>query len=57
MFGAAGFGEPALSASRSLGFHITPRGGHSPHRLDNQRKCFDQRRILTQRDGSTRDAA
>jgi hypothetical protein len=25
MFGAARFREPALSASRSLGFHITPR--------------------------------
>jgi hypothetical protein len=33
MFGAAGFGEPALSASRGLGFHIAPRGGHSPHCL------------------------
>jgi hypothetical protein len=27
MFGAVRFGEPALSASRSLGFHIAPRGG------------------------------
>jgi hypothetical protein len=25
MFGAAGFGEPALNASRGLGFHIAPR--------------------------------
>jgi hypothetical protein len=25
MFGAARFGEPALSASRGLGFHIAPR--------------------------------
>lgn len=46
MFGAARFGEPALSASRSLEFHIAPRGGHSQHCLDNPRKCFNQRRIL-----------
>jgi hypothetical protein len=33
MFGAARFGEPALSVSRSLGFYIVPRRGDSPHRL------------------------
>jgi hypothetical protein len=48
MFGAARFGEPALSASRSLGFHIVPRRARPPHRLDNPRKCFNQRRILDQ---------
>jgi hypothetical protein len=42
MFGAARFGEPALSTSRGLGFHIVPRVGRSPHRLDNPRKCFNQ---------------
>jgi hypothetical protein len=30
MFGAARFGELALSVSRSLGFHIAPRRGHRP---------------------------
>jgi len=33
MFGAARFGEPALSASRSLGFHTAPRRRRSPQRL------------------------
>jgi hypothetical protein len=45
MFGAARFGEPALSASRGLGFHVASRGGHSPYRLGMPRKCFNQRRI------------
>jgi hypothetical protein len=49
MFGAARFGEPVLSASRGLGFHIAPRGGHSPHRLDMTCKCFNQLRILDQK--------
>jgi hypothetical protein len=48
MFGAARFREPALSASRSLGFHIVPRGGHSPKCLDMLCKCFNQLRILDQ---------
>jgi hypothetical protein len=30
MFDAAHFGEPALGASRGLGFHITPRRRRSP---------------------------
>jgi hypothetical protein len=46
MFGAVRFGEPALSASRGLGFHVAPRRGASPHRLENARKCFNQQRIL-----------
>jgi hypothetical protein len=46
MFSAARFGEPASSASRSFGFHIVPRRGHSPLRLDNPRKCFNQHRIF-----------
>jgi hypothetical protein len=46
MFGAARFGEPVLSASRSLGFYIVPRRGDSPHRLDTPLKCFNQRLIL-----------
>jgi hypothetical protein len=46
MFGAARFGEPAASASHSLGFHVAPRGSHSSHRLDKPCKCFNQRRIL-----------
>jgi hypothetical protein len=48
MFGASRFGEPALSASCSLGFHIVPRGGRAPLRLGNLRKCFNRRRILNQ---------
>jgi hypothetical protein len=51
MFDAACFGEPALSASRSLGFHIARCGGHSPRCLDNPRKCFNQLRILHQNRG------
>jgi hypothetical protein len=46
MFSAARFGEPALSASRGLGFHVAPRRGRLPHRLDNPRKCFNPHRIL-----------
>jgi hypothetical protein len=46
MFGAAGFGESASSASRSLGFHIAPRRGRSPHRPDNPHKRFNQHRIF-----------
>jgi hypothetical protein len=53
MFGAARFGEPVLSVSRSLGFHIVPRRGDSPHRLDTPLKCFNQRLIL----GATRRRA
>jgi hypothetical protein len=46
MFGAARFGEPDLSASRGLGFHIAPRRGRSPQRLGTPRKCFNQHRIF-----------
>jgi hypothetical protein len=46
MFGAARFGEPALSVSRGLGFHIAPRRRRSPQRLGTPRKCFNQHRIL-----------
>jgi hypothetical protein len=46
MFGAARFGEPALSASRGLRFQIAAREGHSPHRLDTPRKCLNQHRIF-----------
>jgi hypothetical protein len=46
MFGAARFGEPVLSVSRSLGFYIVLRRGDSPHRLDTPLKCFNQRLIL-----------
>jgi hypothetical protein len=42
MFGAFGFGERAASSSRSLGFHIAVRRGHSPHRLGTPHKCFNQ---------------
>jgi hypothetical protein len=46
LFGAARFGEPALSVSGSLGFYVVPRRGDSPHRLDTPFKCFNQRLIL-----------
>jgi hypothetical protein len=46
MFGAARFGEPALSGSRSVGFHIAPRRPHSPQRLGTPHKCFNQQRIF-----------
>jgi hypothetical protein len=46
MFGAARFGEPALSASRGLGFHIALRRRHSPQRLGTPRKCFNRHRIF-----------
>jgi hypothetical protein len=46
MFGAVRFGEPALSGSRSVGFHIAPRRCHSPQRLGTPDKCFNQQRIF-----------
>jgi hypothetical protein len=46
MFGAARFGEPALRASRGLGFHIVPRRPRWPHRLGTLHKCFNQHRIF-----------
>jgi hypothetical protein len=46
MFGAADFGEPASSASRSLGFHIALRRRGSPQRLGTLHKCFNQHRIF-----------
>jgi hypothetical protein len=46
MFGAARFWRPGLSASRSFGFRITPRGIRvAPHRI-MRHKCFKQRWIL-----------
>lgn len=48
MFGAARFGEPALSASRGLRFHIAPRRPRSSHRFSTPCKCFNQRRISDQ---------
>jgi hypothetical protein len=46
MFGAARFGEPASSASRSLGFQIAPRRRRSPQRLGTPHKCFNQQRVF-----------
>jgi hypothetical protein len=46
MFGAARFSEPASSASRSLGFHVTLRRRPWPYRLDTPRKCFNQHWIF-----------
>jgi hypothetical protein len=46
MFGAARFGEPALSAARVLGFHIAPRRRRSPRRLGIPHKCFNQHWIF-----------
>jgi hypothetical protein len=46
MFGAARFREPALSVSRSLGFHLVPRRRRSPQRLGTPHKCFNQHRIF-----------
>jgi hypothetical protein len=46
MFGAARFGEPASSGSRSVGFHIAPRRPHSPQHLGTPHKCFNQQRIF-----------
>jgi hypothetical protein len=46
MFGAARFGEPALSASRSLAFRS--RRAEVIHRIASTttRKCFNRQRIL-----------
>jgi hypothetical protein len=46
MFGAAPFGEPCSSSSRSLGFYIVPRRGDSLHRRDTPLKCFNQHLIF-----------
>jgi hypothetical protein len=46
MFGAARFGEPALSASCGLRFHIAPRRRRSPQRAGTPHKCFNQHRIF-----------
>jgi hypothetical protein len=46
MFGAARFGEPVLSASRGLGFHVAPRRRRSPQRLGTPHKRFNQHRIF-----------
>jgi hypothetical protein len=46
MFDAAGFGEPALSASRDLRFHIVPHRRRSPQRFGTPHKCFNQHRIF-----------
>jgi hypothetical protein len=46
MFGAARFGEPALSGSGSVGFRIAPRRRRWLQRLGTSRKCFNQHRIF-----------
>jgi hypothetical protein len=46
MFGAARFGEPALSGSRRVGFHIAPRRPCSPRRSGTRHKCFNRQRIF-----------
>jgi hypothetical protein len=45
MFGAAWLGQSGLSASRSMGFRITPRRIGAAPRRPMLRKCFRQRRI------------
>jgi hypothetical protein len=46
MFGAARFGEPALSGSGRVGFRVAPRRLRSLRRSGTPRKCFNQHRIL-----------
>jgi hypothetical protein len=46
MFGAARFGEPALSGSRRVGFHFAPRRGRSLRRSGTRPKWFNQHRIF-----------
>jgi hypothetical protein len=46
MFGAARFGEPALSGSRRVGFHFAPRRGRSLRRSGTRHKWFNQHRIF-----------
>jgi hypothetical protein len=46
MFGAADFSDRSLSASRSLGFRITPRGIRAAQRRLMRHKCFRQQWIL-----------
>jgi hypothetical protein len=46
MFGAARFWRPGLSASRSFGFCITPRGMRAAPRRLMQHKSFKQRWIF-----------
>jgi hypothetical protein len=46
MFGAARFGEPALSGSGRVRFRIAPRRRRWLQRLGTLRKCFNQHRIL-----------
>jgi hypothetical protein len=46
MFGAARFLRPGLSASRSFGFRITPRGMRAASRCLMRHKCFQQRWIF-----------
>jgi hypothetical protein len=46
MFGAAGFWRPAISASRSFRFRITPRGIRAGSRRTMRHKCFKQRWIF-----------
>jgi hypothetical protein len=46
MFGAARFGEPALSGSGLVGFRIAPRRRRLSRRSGTRHKCFNQHRIL-----------
>jgi hypothetical protein len=46
MFGAARFGEPALSGSGRVGFRIAPCRRRWLQRPGTPRKCFNQHRIL-----------
>jgi hypothetical protein len=46
MFGVARFGEPALSASRGLGFRTCRAEAVRRIALDTPRKCFNQHRIF-----------
>jgi hypothetical protein len=46
MFDAVRFGEPALSASRRLRFHVAPRRRRSQQHLGTPRKCFNRHRIF-----------
>jgi hypothetical protein len=46
MFGAARFGEPALSGSGSVGFRIAPRRRRSPRRAGIRHKCLNQHWIF-----------
>jgi hypothetical protein len=46
MFGAARFWRPGISASRSKGFRVTPRGIHAAPRRPMLHKCLHLRWIF-----------